>query len=232
MADKPTSNLAVLVFEGQDTAQALYEQIEQMQKEKLVSCRGRDHPGIRKRRRADCTPQRARPAHPQYASPPVSTESGTKVTVKQTHGKKGKYAAIAGGIGLLAGAIFGGPIGLATIGTAGVGAIVGALRDFGIDDKSVEAVKQRLRPNTSALAGARSRQRPRCLPCQAARVRCPGCDDLARSRGGARTRGEVGASGVAPRSSSQRMMAVLVLLNNLVNTNRRGTIYRAPTLDY
>jgi hypothetical protein len=37
MTDKPTSNLAVLIFEGQDTAQVLYEQIEQMQKEKLVS---------------------------------------------------------------------------------------------------------------------------------------------------------------------------------------------------
>ncbi len=149
MADKPTSNLAVLIFDGQDTAQALYEQIEQMQKEKLVSvddaiileCQGsaQIHGGVSN---AGAT---------QFASAPAATESGPKVTVKQTRGKKGKYAAIGGGIGLLAGSIFGGPIGLATIGAAGVGAIVGALRDFGIDDKSVEAVKLRLRPNTSAL---------------------------------------------------------------------------------
>jgi uncharacterized membrane protein len=149
MADKPTSNLAVLIFDGQETAQALYEQIEQMQKEKLVSvddaiileCAGgaQLHAGVSN---AGAT---------QFASAPVATESGPKVTVKQTRGKKGKYAAIGGGIGLLAGSIFGGPIGLATIGAAGVGAIVGALRDFGIDDKSVEAVKLRLRPNTSAL---------------------------------------------------------------------------------
>jgi uncharacterized membrane protein len=150
MTDKPTSNLAVLIFEGQDTAQVLYEQIEQMQKEKLVSVEDaiileyesggtQIHVGT-----SDAGAS-------QFASTPVSTESGSKVTVKQTRGKKGKYAAIGGGIGLLAGAIFGGPIGLATIGAAGVGAIVGALRDFGIDDKSVQAVKQRLRPNTSAL---------------------------------------------------------------------------------
>jgi uncharacterized membrane protein len=149
MADKPTSNLAVLIFDGQETAQALYEQIEQMQKEKLVSvddaiileCAGgaQIHSGV------------SNAGASQFAAAPVATESGPKVTVKQTRGKKGKYAAIGGGIGLLAGSIFGGPIGLATIGAAGVGAIVGALRDFGIDDKSVEAVKLRLRPNTSAL---------------------------------------------------------------------------------
>lgn len=150
MADKPTSNLAVLIFDGRDTAQALYEQIEQMQKEKLVSVEdaiilecesggGQLHAGA------------SDGGASQFAGPPIATEGGPKVTVKQTHGKKGKYAAIGGGIGLLAGAIFGGPVGLATIGAAGVGAIVGALRDFGIDDKAIQAVKQRLRPNTSAL---------------------------------------------------------------------------------
>ncbi len=150
MAEKPASNLAVLVFDGQDTAQTLYEQLEQMQKEKLVSIEdaiilecesggAQIHAGA------------SEAGASQFTAPPLATEGGPKVTVKQTRGKKGKYAAIGGGIGLLAGAIFGGPIGLATVGAAGVGAIVGALRDFGIDDKSVEAVKQRLRPNTSAL---------------------------------------------------------------------------------
>ncbi len=150
MADKPTSNLAVLIFDGQETAQALYEQIEQMQKEKLVSVEdaiilecesggSQIHAGA------------SDGGSSQFAGPPVATEGGPKVTVKQTRGKKGKYAAIGGGIGLLAGSIFGGPVGLATIGAAGVGAIVGALRDFGIDDKAIQAVKQRLRPNTSAL---------------------------------------------------------------------------------
>lgn len=150
MADKPTSNLAVLIFDGQDTAQALYEQIEQMEKAKLVS--------VEDAIIVECESGGAQihagasdAGSSQFAGPPIATEGGAKVTIKQTRGKKGKYAAIGGGIGLLAGAIFGGPVGLATIGAAGVGAIVGALRDFGIDDKSVEAVKQRLHPNTSAL---------------------------------------------------------------------------------
>jgi uncharacterized membrane protein len=150
MADKPTSNLAVLVFEGQDTAQALYEQIEQMQKEKLVTVEDAiilEYESGSARLLGGAGEAGA----PQYASPTVATETGPKVTVKQTRGKKGKYAAIGGGIGLLAGAIFGGPIGLLAVGTASIGAIAGAMRDFGIDDKSVEAVKLRLRPNTSAL---------------------------------------------------------------------------------
>ena len=36
MAEKIPSNLAVLTFEGQDTAEALYEQIEKMAKDKLL----------------------------------------------------------------------------------------------------------------------------------------------------------------------------------------------------
>ena len=33
MAEKPTSTLAILTFEGQETAEALYAQIEQMEKD-------------------------------------------------------------------------------------------------------------------------------------------------------------------------------------------------------
>ena len=33
---KPTSTLAVLTFEGQETAEALYAQIEKMEKDKLL----------------------------------------------------------------------------------------------------------------------------------------------------------------------------------------------------
>lgn len=150
MAEKPTSNLAVLTFDGQDTAEALYEQIKQMEKEKLVVL---DDAIILECASAGASIHMA--AGESTASgaftPPVSEGDGPKITVKQTRGKKGKYAAIGGGIGLLAGAILGGPIGLIAAGTAGLGAIVAALKDFGIDDDSVVAVKQRLHPNTSAL---------------------------------------------------------------------------------
>ena len=85
------------------------------------------------------------------ATPTSSGSQASQVRVKQTRGKKGKYAAIGGGIGLLAGSILGGPIGLMTVGAAGIGAIAAALKDFGVDDKSIEGVKQRLQQNTSAL---------------------------------------------------------------------------------
>lgn len=150
MTEKSTTHLAVLVFDGLHTAQALYAEIEQMEKEKLVSvedaiileCEGDS---------AQLLAGVSEGGASQFAAPPITTESGPKVTVKQMRGKKGKYAAIGGGVGLLAGAIFGGPLGLATLGAAGVGAIVGALRDFGIDDNSIDAVKQRLHPDSSAL---------------------------------------------------------------------------------
>ena len=149
MADKPESNLAVLTFEGSGSAEAVYEQIKQMEKEKLVTL---DDAVI-----LECTSAAAHvhampgeTASAHMPAPPVSSQ-GVEVRVKQTQGKKGKYAAIGGGLGLLAGAILGGPVGLLAVGAAGVGAITAALKDFGIDDKTIEAIKQRMQPNTSAL---------------------------------------------------------------------------------
>ena len=84
-------------------------------------------------------------------TPPVSQSKENQVRVKQTRGKKGKYAAVGGGIGLLAGALLGGPIGLLAVGAASIGAITAAMKDFGIDDASIAAIKQSLQPNTSAL---------------------------------------------------------------------------------
>ena len=37
------------------------------------------------------------------------------------------------------------------MGAASLGAIAGAMKDFGIDDASIAAIKQSLQPNTSAL---------------------------------------------------------------------------------
>ena len=82
--------------------------------------------------------------------PPVPTSLDAQVRVIQTHGKKGKYATAGGGIGLLAGFLLGGPIGGLVVG-AGLGAITAAMKDFGIDNKSIEAIKARLQPNSSAL---------------------------------------------------------------------------------
>ena len=149
MSEKAVSNLAVLTFEGQGSAEAVYEQIKQMEKEKLVVL---DDAVI-----LECTSAAAHvhtmpgeTASAHMAAPPMSSQ-GVEVRVKQTQGKKGKYAAVGGGLGLLAGALLGGPVGLIAVGAASVGAITAAMKDFGIDDKTVEAIKQRMQPNTSAL---------------------------------------------------------------------------------
>lgn len=150
MAEKSKSNLVVLTFDGQDTAEALYEQIEKMEKEKLIVLED----AVIIERGADASRLHISPGNATstgLASPTSADSTSSQVTVKQTRGKKGKYAAIGGGIGLLAGAILGGPIGLMVIGAASIGAISAALKDFGVDDKSIEGVKQRLQPNTSAL---------------------------------------------------------------------------------
>lgn len=147
MADKPASNLIVLTFEGQQTAEALYKQIEQMEKDKLVVI---DDAVIVEREPHYETPAPTSTVE-QMRMPPAQRSHEATVRVKQTHGKKGKYAAIGGGIGLIGAAILGGPIGLAVVGTAGIGAIAAALKDFGVNDETVDTVKKSLAPDTSAL---------------------------------------------------------------------------------
>lgn len=148
MAAKPTSTLAVLTFEGQDTAEALYEQIEKMEKDKLLVL---EDAVIIERAPAQNLARATDSAIEQMHTPPVSQSKENQLRVKQTRGKKGKYAAVGGGIGLLAGALLGGPIGLLAVGAASIGAITAAMKDFGIDDASIAAIKQSLQPNTSAL---------------------------------------------------------------------------------
>lgn len=140
MAD--TNNLIVLTFEGKETAAAVYEQIEQMEKDKLVKV-------------ADAVIIEYDDVELGGMMPPVeggSSKGSTdrQVRVIQTHGKKGKYAAGGAGIGLLAGFLLGGPIGGLVVG-AGIGAITAVMKDFGIDDKNIETIKARLQPDSSAL---------------------------------------------------------------------------------
>ena len=131
MEKKQTSNLVVLTFEGEDAAEALYKEIDVMAaKGQLVI----EDAVILERGAAA-----------------LNSLKDDTVRVKQTHGKKGKYAAVGGGIGLLAAAILGGPIGLVAVASAGLGAVTAALKDFGVSDDVVKTIKQSLQPNTSAL---------------------------------------------------------------------------------
>lgn len=52
---------------------------------------------------------------------------------------------------MLAATILGGPVGFAVVAMAGMGALTGALKDFGVNDETINGIKQSLQPNTSAL---------------------------------------------------------------------------------
>ncbi len=149
MAD--SNNLVILMFEGLEGASAAYAQLEQMEKDKQLTIadaiiieRDANNPLGDVRGFAGSSGQGG------GAEVSVPNAGVEQVRVIQTHSKKGKYAASGGGIGLLVGMLFGGPIGGLIVG-AGVGAITAAMKDFGIDDKSIELVKARLQPGTSAL---------------------------------------------------------------------------------
>jgi uncharacterized membrane protein len=142
-----TKNLVVLTFEGVQTASAVYEQIEQMEKAKQLEIVD----AIIIERSAGSAP--AAPtlaASEETSTPPVENPVEGDVRVVQTHGKKGKYAATGGGVGLLAGILLGGPVGGLIVG-AGLGAFTAALKDLGIKDDSIRAIKARLQPDSSAL---------------------------------------------------------------------------------
>jgi uncharacterized membrane protein len=147
MAD--TNNLVVLSFEGMGTAAAVYEQLEQMEKEQLLEIED----AIIVERDAGEASGRLMPSTPGTTGGgvvPIAGSPDANVRIVQTHGKKGKFAAGGAGIGLLAGFLLGGPVGGLIVG-AGLGAITAALKDFGIDDKSITAIKARLTPDSSAL---------------------------------------------------------------------------------
>ncbi len=137
-----SNNLLALTFEGKETAAAVYEKIEDMEKEKQLTI-------------ADAIIIEYDDVVLGGLMPPVAggaTQGGTdrQVRVIQTHGKKGKYAAGGAGIGFLAGMLLGGPIGGLIIG-AGIGAITAAMRDLGISDKNISVIKSQLHPDSSAL---------------------------------------------------------------------------------
>lgn len=117
------SNIIVLMFEGESTAENMLSTFELLQEKGVVTIE-------------DAV----------LASRGVSTE----ISIKQARSVTGKYAARGTGIGLLAGLLLGGPIG-GLVGGAAIGAIAGALKDVGIEDKFVRELSDGLRPKTSAL---------------------------------------------------------------------------------
>lgn len=126
------SNMIVLGFEGETTAEDMLETFQGMQERGLITIED---------------------------AVIASRGVGQNVEIKQTHSVKGKYALRGSGIGLLAGLLLGGPIG-GLIGGTAIGAISGALKDIGIDDKFIRETSEALGPNSSALFLLGSAQDP------------------------------------------------------------------------
>jgi uncharacterized membrane protein len=117
------SKLVVLGFDSQFAAEGMLGDFERMQEEGLIQVE-------------DAV----------VASRGVSTN----IDIKQTRSKSGKFALRGSGVGLLAGLLLGGPI-LGLAGGAAIGAIMGGLKDSGIDHDFVDEVSEWLKPNPSAL---------------------------------------------------------------------------------
>lgn len=116
-------NLVVLAFDGSDTAAQALVSLETMHEEhKLVL--------------KDAV----------VAS--VGEETVAKLT--QWRPKTAKYIKRGGGIGLIAGLLLGGPI-VGLIAGAAVGVVYRHLKDFGLDDATVQQISEGLKANSSAL---------------------------------------------------------------------------------
>ena len=120
------NNIVVLGFESEYGAEAMLEDVRRWQEEGLIEVE-------------DAVIASAGP--------------GGKVDIKQTHrSEKGKFALRGGGVGLLAGALLGGPI-LGVVAGVAVGALKGRSKDkkFGLDEEFVEQVSGWVHANRSAL---------------------------------------------------------------------------------
>jgi len=118
-----TSTIVVLGFDHQYGAEGMLEHLDKLQQEGLITLED---------------------------AVLAARGIGGQVTIKQAKSQTGKTALKGSGFGLLAGLLLGGPI-LAAAAGAGIGAIVGSLRDFGLDDQFVEGISNSLKPESSAL---------------------------------------------------------------------------------
>lgn len=116
-------NLIVLAFDGRHEAEGLLGDLEKLQEAGQITIED---------------------------AVVASRGEGAEIHIEQTHSKTGKTAVKGTGIGLLAGLLLGGPI-IGLAGGAAIGAIVGKMKDYGVDDKFIEEVSRGLKANSSAL---------------------------------------------------------------------------------
>jgi len=112
--------IVVLAFEGEHTADGMLDNFLDMEKRGILQL--------------EDVVVASRPAR------------SSEVRLDQTRYKRGRAATAAGGVGLLAGLLVGGPlVGLTA------GALWGGLRDKGIDDKFVRELSSAFGPDSSGL---------------------------------------------------------------------------------
>jgi uncharacterized membrane protein len=117
------SNIVALMFEGEDTAKGMLNDLEKLEEQ----------------------------GHIEILDAVIASRGvGKNINLKQTRKVTKKYAGRGTGIGFLAGLLLGGPI-LGAAGGAAVGAITGSMKDVGIDDAFIEEIAQGVAPDTSAL---------------------------------------------------------------------------------
>ena len=113
------SRLVVLRFEGEHTAEGMLENVRDMQERGLLELED---------------------------AVVASRGQSTEVEIKQTDARRGRFALVGGGAGLVAGLLLGVPIG-----AVAVGSILGALRDRGVDDDFVKRIGDGLGLDSSAI---------------------------------------------------------------------------------
>jgi uncharacterized membrane protein len=120
------SNIVVLGFENQYGAEAMLDNVQKWQEEGLIEV--------------------------EDAVLVLAGPDG-KAEIQETHRSEGgKFALRGGGVGLVAGALLGGPI-LGLVAGVTAGAIKGKRKDkgYGLEDDFVQAASGWVRPETSAL---------------------------------------------------------------------------------
>lgn len=131
------SELVAIAFEGESTAQGLLDTFKELEERGAIKL-------------ADAVIASRAPIGESVVVSGVgivhAPGASGEVTVKQTKDKRGRRVLGYGSVGLILGTLIATPVG----GLA-IGALAGALRDKGIDNKFIAEISQHLKPDSSAL---------------------------------------------------------------------------------
>jgi uncharacterized membrane protein len=116
------SELVVLAFDGIDTADSMLDNFREMQERGIIKLED---------------------------AVVASRGQSVDLEIHQTDARRGRQATAGAGVGVLAGWLIAGPVGGAAAGS--IGAIIGGMRDRGIDDHFVQEVSRSLKPESSAI---------------------------------------------------------------------------------